>query len=63
LINEATLILEGESNEKVVNRLKTISSKLEEKLQTFDKSLMGLIDVKNTEEDIMESDLITDNIE
>ena len=66
LINEATPILEGESNEKVANRLRTISSKLEEKLQllqTFDESLMSLIDVKEIEKDIMESDLITDKIE
>ena len=66
LINEATPILEGESNEKVANHLKTISSKLEEKLQllqTFDESLMALIDVKDIEEDIMESDLIADKIE
>ena len=66
LINEATPILEGESNEKVANCLKTISSNLEEKLQLlqmFDESLMSLIDVKEIEEDIMESDLITDKFE
>jgi len=45
LINEATPILEGENNEKVVNRLKTISLKLEEKLQllqTFEQKFDGI---------------------
>jgi len=38
-LHEATPILEGESTEKVVNHLKAISSKLEEKLllQTIDE--------------------------
>ena len=63
LINEATPILEGDSNEKVANHLKTISLKLKEKLQLlqrFDESLMALIDMKGTEED---TDLINDKIE
>ena len=65
MINEASSILEGESNEKGMAHLKMISVKLEEKLQllkTFDESLLSLTGIEEVKEYIMEAEVVNNKI-
>ena len=58
-------MMEGKHTDTIVTRLQTIDIQLEEKiimLQTFDKSLLSLIDVEEIEGDIMEYELIKDKV-
>jgi len=65
-VNEANLLLEEERSEKTVGHLKMISAKLEEKsrlLKLFDETLLALIEVEEVEDDIMEAEMVSDNID
>ena len=65
LINEVTLILEGEITDKFLIRLRIIDGQLADKkgmLTTFNEEILALIDVADIEADILESETISDKI-
>ena len=65
LVNEATLLIEGERTERVLTRLKTIEEQLVEKTRTLknlDEEVLRLIDVTEIENNVLESETVLDKI-